>query len=126
MARPRSKFLRVGRWALGSLLILAVLLVATGWWLLHASLPTLDGNKSLNGLREVVTVERDVNGVPTIHAHNKEDLFRALGYLHAKDRFCDGRAPANSPNSPAPSRSALTAKHANTFSDGARRRCWRR
>ena len=95
MARLRSKFLRVGWWVLGLSLILAVLLVATGWWLLNASLPTLNGEKSLAGLHEVVTVERDADGVPTIHARNKEDLFRTLGYLH------DDKVRVNCPNSPA-------------------------
>ena len=69
--------------------LLAVVLIAllAGWLVLRASLPKLDGTQALAGLGAEVTVERDANGVPTIRAASKEDLYRALGFLHAQDRF---------------------------------------
>ena len=66
---------------------LAVAALLTGWLLLRASLPPLDGMRPLAGLGAAVTVERDANGVPTLHAASREDAVRALGYLHAQDRF---------------------------------------
>jgi penicillin amidase len=71
-----------------SVLVLAALAVAGGfWWLLHRSLPQLDGAAPLPGLSAPVTVERDALGVPTIRGATRLDVARALGYLHAQDRF---------------------------------------
>lgn len=69
--------------------LVLVALVAAGWFYLRmrASLPTLDGRASLPGLAAPVTVARDALGVPTLHAGNRNDVARALGYLHAQDRF---------------------------------------
>jgi penicillin amidase len=54
---------------------------------LRASLPQLDGDHQLAGLRGRVTVTRDALGVPTIRAESREDVARATGFLHAQDRF---------------------------------------
>ncbi|MES1166621.1 MAG: penicillin acylase family protein, partial [Pseudomonadota bacterium] len=54
---------------------------------LRASLPRIDGAASLTGLGAAVTVTRDAQGVPTLHGASRLDLARALGYLHAQDRF---------------------------------------
>jgi penicillin amidase len=73
---------------LAAVLILAILL--GGLWLrgrLTASLPQLDGERRIGGLSAPVEVERDGLGVPTIHAANRLDAARALGFLHAQDRF---------------------------------------
>ena len=58
-----------------------------GWMALRGSLPPLDGRRALDGLGADVVVERDANGIPTVRADGKEDACRALGYLHAQDRF---------------------------------------
>jgi penicillin amidase len=85
--RGRRLVLRV----LALLLVLAaVVLLAGGLWAygrLKASLPQLDGERRLAGLAAPVDVERDDLGVPTIHAANRLDAARALGFLHAQDRF---------------------------------------
>jgi penicillin amidase len=71
-----------------SVLVLAALAVAGGfWWLMRRSLPQLDGAAPLPGLSAPVTVERDALGVPTIRGATRLDVARALGYLHAQDRF---------------------------------------
>jgi len=70
-----------------ALLILIVLAFAAGWWLMHGSLATLDGDISLPGLSAPATIERDALGVVTIHAANEVDAMRALGYVHAQERF---------------------------------------
>jgi penicillin amidase len=85
--RPARRALR---WLGLVLLLLAVLLVAGALWVrgqLRASLPQVDGERALAGLTAPVTVERDGLGVPTIHAVNRVDAARALGFLHAQDRF---------------------------------------
>ena len=68
-------------------LVLVVLALATGWWLLRGSVPTLEGNLVLPGLSQPVQVQRDALGIVTIDAANEADMARALGYVHAQERF---------------------------------------
>jgi penicillin amidase len=70
-------------------LLLLVALGAAGWYYLRvrASLPQLDGAAQIAGLAAAVTVERDALGVPTIRGETRADVARALGWLHAQDRF---------------------------------------
>ena len=51
------------------------------------SLPLLDGSAKIANLSAPVTVERDAQGVPTIRGSQRLDVARALGFLHAQDRF---------------------------------------
>lgn len=68
--------------------LLMVLLGAGGaYWLLQESLPKLDGKIELSGLAEPVTIDSDRFGIPAIHAENRIDAIRALGYLTARDRL---------------------------------------
>ena len=83
---PRRRFGRLRAAALIVLLLVAAGTLA-GWFLVRASLPPLTGRLTLAGLHAPVAVERDANGVPTIRASDREDLMRALGCLHAQDRF---------------------------------------
>jgi len=71
-----------------SVLVLVVL-AFTAWFYvkLRASLPQLDGQAVIAGLEARVTVERDALGVPTIRGASRLDVARALGFLHAQDRF---------------------------------------
>src|SRR5712692_1409226 len=67
-----------------------LLVVAAGVWIrsqLMASLPQLDGERALPGLGAPVRVERDELGVPTLRGKSRADLARALGFIHAQDRF---------------------------------------
>ncbi|AWV06848.1 penicillin acylase family protein [Marilutibacter maris] len=78
------------RWLLrGALLLLlgALLLFVAAWMLMAGSLPGLDGEKALRGLSAPVTIERDALGVATISASNRLDAMRALGHLHAQERY---------------------------------------
>lgn len=68
-------------------LILIVAGAGTGWWLMRGSVPTLDGELALDGLTAPVTVQRDALGVATIDAANEVDALRALGYVHAQERY---------------------------------------
>jgi penicillin amidase len=54
---------------------------------LRRPLPRTSGRSALHGLAAAVEVRRDRWGVPHIYATTNEDLFAALGYVHAQDRF---------------------------------------
>lgn len=69
------------------LLLVAVVGAGAGWWLLRGSLAPLDGELALDGLSAPVTVQRDANGTVTIDAANETDAMRALGYVHAQERY---------------------------------------
>lgn len=79
-----AKWIRRGLLVLLSLLAVIAL---TAWWLMRGSLPRLDGELVLTGLSAPVTVQRDALGVVTIDAANQLDAMRALGYVHAQERF---------------------------------------
>jgi penicillin G amidase len=76
---------------LASVLSVLVLtgILAAGWFYyrIRASLPQLDGRAAIHGLSADVTVDRDALGVPTIHGQTRADVARALGFLHAQDRY---------------------------------------
>jgi penicillin amidase len=74
--------------ALAGVLAVVMLLVAgTVTWVLHTSEPKLGGTDIVPGLAGEVTVVRNAHAVPHIFAGSLDDAYRALGYLHAKDRF---------------------------------------
>jgi penicillin G amidase len=68
------------------LLLIAIAALATTL-ILRGSLPTLDGETALPGLNAAVTIQRDANGVVTIDAASEADALRALGYVHAQERY---------------------------------------
>src|SRR5688572_9015549 len=73
-----------------ALAVIAVLIVAGGVYArsqVRASLPQLNGTAAISGLTANVRVDRDALGVPTITGATREDVARALGFLHAQDRF---------------------------------------
>ncbi len=81
---------RAGRLFGALLLAMAVLVLAAAAWLyilLRASLPRLDGELSIAAIAEVVSIERDAIGVPTIRGANRADVAYGLGFAHAQDRF---------------------------------------
>jgi len=80
----------VMRWLRRSLVLLLILLlvaVLVAWLALRASLPQLGGESVLAGLTGPVTVERDALGVPVIRGATRGDVARALGFVHAQERF---------------------------------------
>ncbi|MCD9086415.1 penicillin acylase family protein [Stenotrophomonas sp. SY1] len=54
---------------------------------MRGSLAQLDGELALPGLSAPVSVDRDSNGMLTVQAANEADMARALGYVHAQERF---------------------------------------
>ncbi len=74
-------------WSLGLLLGLLLCGGIAIYWLLESSLPVLSGEQELAGLGSEVNVARDALGVPVIRARDRLDAARALGFLHAQERF---------------------------------------
>lgn len=70
----------------GTLVLIAALLAAA-WLLLRGSLPPLDGEHTVPGLEAPVQVSRDALGVVTIEAASQADAMRALGLVHAQERY---------------------------------------
>ena len=80
----------MGYWlkrGLGLLVVLAVLVTVAIWALLRGSLPTLQGEQPLPGLQAPASVSRDALGVVTIEAASQADAMRALGLVHAQERY---------------------------------------
>jgi penicillin amidase len=72
------------------LLVLTIVLVIaagfSGWWWVRSSLPILDGQLTMPGLKAPVEVLFDAHGVPAVYADDIEDAWFAAGVLHARDR----------------------------------------
>lgn len=87
MSSRVAKSLRLLASLLSVVLLLAV--IAAGWFYfkLRASRPQLDGAAHIAGLAAGATIERDALGVPTIRGGNRLDVARALGWVHAQERF---------------------------------------
>ena len=87
MSTPAGKRFRLLASVVSVLLLLLAGAVCWFYWQMRASLPQLDGSANLAGLGAPVTVTRDALGVPTVRGISRVDVARALGYLHAQDRF---------------------------------------
>ena len=61
--------------------------VIIGYGYLKSSLPQTNGEKSLKGINNPVTIARDENGVPHISGDTDLDIAFATGFVHAQDRL---------------------------------------
>jgi penicillin amidase len=66
---------------------LVLLLLASAYALVAASLPRRGGEAALPGLSAPVSVALDSRAIPTVRGESFLDVLRAQGYLHAQDRF---------------------------------------
>jgi penicillin amidase len=86
--RPRLARTRaVLKWVAAALVAGVVLLAVFMVWSTRRPFPIIDGELTVAGLQGAVEVIRDADGVPHIYAATTHDLFLALGYVHAQDRF---------------------------------------
>jgi penicillin G amidase len=75
------------RYLLIAIVFVIFLTITFGWILLRGSLPQYEGRIDVRGLNVPVIVERDILGNATINGQNRLDVVRALGYVHAQERF---------------------------------------
>lgn len=87
VAKPVMK--RPHRWwrRLALLLAALALAVAAIWFALAGSLAPLQGQRTLAGLSQAAVIERDAAGTVTLTASSEADAWRALGYVHAQERY---------------------------------------
>jgi penicillin amidase len=89
-ARSRPGLRRVLRGAAiaaATALVLALAAVLLAYAAVRRSLAQTEGVRPLPGLHAPAVVERDALGVPTITGQSLEDVTRALGFVHAQERF---------------------------------------
>lgn len=67
-------------------ILIFIVATLTAYWLLHSSLPILDGQISLNAPAPA-TITRDKNGLVTIYAKDRKAVAFALGFTHSQERF---------------------------------------
>lgn len=81
--------MRLIRYAGAATAALVVIAAAAIYLTLRSSLPQLSGEivAPATALRGRASIERDVNGTPTIRAASRADLAFATGFTHAQDRF---------------------------------------
>jgi len=72
---------------LGGLLLLLLLIGLVLWLTLRASRAQLDGERAVSMFSAPAEVQRDARGYVTITAENRLDVARALGFVHAQERF---------------------------------------
>ena len=87
-----NSFVRTFSLSIHRILLFVLVLIITGCAPLlntafNNSLPPLEGEQIVPGLKEKVTVRRDNMGIPMIEAANLDDLVFAMGYVGAYDRF---------------------------------------
>lgn len=69
------------------LAVIGGIVVGTVFLLLQASLPPLAGRNRMDGLGAPALIEFDKWGIPRIQAKTREDAFRVLGFVTARDRL---------------------------------------
>ena len=71
---------------MGLVLLISLLLISL-YIYKESKIPQREGELNLSILSSEVEVIYDSYGIPHIYANNDEDLYRALGYIHAQDRL---------------------------------------
>ncbi len=69
------------------LVLIAICAAVALYLAVRASLPTLEGDIKLGQFSAPVSASRDANGTVAITAANHNDAARALGFIHAQERF---------------------------------------
>lgn len=77
----------VFRYVVFFVILLAGIVSLAYYWTIARPQPDYEASIELDGLRQKVTIHWDDYGVPHIFADNEEDLYFAVGYVHAQDRL---------------------------------------
>ena len=83
----RRHVLRFFALLLGLAVVAAIVVAVGARVMVGRSLPRQDGTVPVAGLTAPVTVTRDALGIPTFTAQSRVDLARAVGFVHAQERF---------------------------------------
>lgn len=76
----------ITRIGIGLILLFCLVLLAL-YFYAQTFKPNYNGEFTLQGLKQDVTVYYDEYGIPHIYAQHEEDAYYALGYVHAQDRL---------------------------------------
>ena len=74
-------------------LLVFLLIFVTGfaalaiYWTFYKPLPDYSASIRINAISNPVDIHWDTFGIPHIYAENEQDLFFAVGYVHAQDRL---------------------------------------
>ena len=82
--------IRLGRLCLSivfGIVGILVIVIGLGYWWWSQSLPVFDGERQLPELFTPVSVDTNNYGIPLIHATNRMDAIRVLGFVTARDRL---------------------------------------
>ena len=79
--------MKIVKWTILAVVVLLLAGIVGAYVFLNSSKPTYDGEFVLNELNDKVSIYFDHFGVPHIYAENEEDLYYALGFVHAQDRL---------------------------------------
>lgn len=82
----RKSVQRVIKRVVVALVLVVLLAFGAGWWWVRSSIPSLDAEWRLSGLRGPVEIVSDAHGVPHVYARDVEDAWFMAGALHARDR----------------------------------------
>ncbi|WP_425391419.1 penicillin acylase family protein [Ekhidna sp.] len=73
---------------IGGILLVLILAIAGYYFYLKSTLtPSYSGNEVLSGLTGEAEVYFTAHGIPHVYAESDGDAYRALGYIHAKERL---------------------------------------
>ncbi len=72
---------------LSTLLILFLVTVIGSYFYLKKSLPDYSGTKEIVEINSEIKIYRDNHAIPTVYADNNDDIYFALGFLHAQERM---------------------------------------
>ena len=82
-----KRILRISGIVLAAIAALILLGIAAIYFTIRMSLPQLTGEAALAVTKGPVTVARDAAGTAVITTPDFLDAMRALGYVHAQERF---------------------------------------
>ncbi|HET7604295.1 MAG TPA: penicillin acylase family protein [Gemmatimonadales bacterium] len=79
--------MRLLRRLLTALVLMVVVAALAAWLWLRSTVPAQRGAVQMTAITDSVRVAFDSLGIPTLTAASEADLYAALGYLHARNRF---------------------------------------
>ncbi len=70
-----------------TLFVLVIFILLGSYFYLRKSLPEYEGVDKVKGINNEISIYRDQYAIPTIYAENDDDVYFALGYVHAQERL---------------------------------------